>query len=201
MTSEDDVRSLLAALPSPDMPESVAQAITARLADEAATPSGSTADVVALTPRHRGRLNVLLVAAAVAAFAMLISVAVRPAPAPVAQAASPVIKAGAIYEPADFTSELRERFLTAPAASEPTRTFADTPQGIAACVEAVSAYGRLLTIDTGSYDDLAAAVIIATYPLDTEYEEVWVVTADCGSTDPIVLDHMVFDVDDSTATL
>lgn len=79
MTSEDDVRSLLAALPSPDMPESVAQAITARLADEAGTPSGSTADVVALTPRHRGRLNVLLVAAAVAAFAMLISVAVRPA--------------------------------------------------------------------------------------------------------------------------
>ena len=51
MTSEDDVRSLLAALPSPDMPESVAQAITARLADEAGTPSGSTADVVALTPR------------------------------------------------------------------------------------------------------------------------------------------------------
>lgn len=197
MTSEDDVRSLLAALPSPDMPESVAQVITARLAEQAGAP----ADVVALTPRHKGRLNVLLVAAAVAAFAMLISVAVRPAPAPIAQASSPVIKAGAIYEPADFTSELRQRFLTAPAASGPTRTFADSPQGIAECVKAVSAYGRLLTIDTGSYDDLAAAVIIATYPLNTEYEEIWVVGPNCGTSDPGVLDHMVFDVDDSTATL
>ena len=45
MTSEDDVRSLLAALPSPDMPESVAQAITARSGRWAGTPSGSTADV------------------------------------------------------------------------------------------------------------------------------------------------------------
>jgi hypothetical protein len=201
VNSEDDVRSLLSALPSPDMPESVAQKITARLAEQTATQTEPTADVVALTPRHKGRLNVLLVAAAVAAFAMLISVAVRPAPAPVAQPSSPVIKAGAIYEPADFTSELRQRFLTAPAASGPTRTFADSPQGIAQCVEAVSAYGRLLSIDTGSYDDLAAAVIIATYPLDTEYEEIWVVGPDCGTGDPVVLDHMVFDVDDSTATL
>lgn len=201
MTSEDDVRSLLAALPSPDMPESVARVITARLGEQAATQSEAPADVVALTPRHKGRLNVLLVAAAVAAFAMLISVAVRPAPAPIAQASNPVIKAGAIYEPADFTSELRQRFLTAPAASGPTRTFADSPQGIAECVEAVSAYGRLLTIDTGSYGDLAAAVIIATYPLNTEYEEIWVVGPNCGTSDPIVLDHMVLDVDDSTATL
>ncbi len=201
MTSEDDVRSLLAALPSPDMPASVAQEITARLAEQAAAQSEATADVVALTPRHKGRLNVLLVAAAVAAFAMLISVAVRPAPAPIAQASSPVIKAGAIYEPSDFTSELRQRFLTAPAASGPTRTFADSPQGIAECVAAVSAYGRLLSIDTGSYDDLAAAVIIATYPLNTEYEEIWVVGPDCGTADPVVRDHMVFDVDDSTATL
>ncbi len=202
MSSEEEVRSRLSSLPSPAIPDHVAQGVRARLAaesSESVTGAGDT--VVPLTGRHRSRLNVLLIAAAVAAFAMLMAVSVESPSAPVAQGQLPVVKAGAIYEPANFADEVRERFMEAQGTTSPTNTFADSPAGIEACADALSAYGAVLTIDTGSYDDLPAAVVITTYPINSEYEEVWVVTPGCGATSNEVIGHMVLDVDNSTATL
>jgi hypothetical protein len=200
MIGEDEVRSRLSALPHPAMPPDVEQALTDRLAGLVQQSAQQPAPVVAITPAHRSRLNAGLLVAAVAAFAMLISLTVQSPGPPVAATVNPVIKAGAIYSQAGFAEQLRERFAGAPAATTPTNTFADSAQGIVDCTTAVAAYGRLLSIDTGSYDDTQAAVLITAYPLNTDYEEVWVVTPGCGSEDTLVMGHMVLDVDDSAAT-
>lgn len=195
--TEDELRSQLSALPSPAMPDDVNAAITAALAAQA---TSGDAEVVPLTPRHQRRLSGLLIAAAVAGIMMLLAVTVQSPVAP-GGTDSPVIRAGAIYEPRDFAQELRERFLTAPPASGPTNTFADSAQGITACTEAVDAFGTVMGVDAGSYDDAAAVVIVTSYPAHTQYEEVWVVSPGCGSGDPRVMRHMVYDVDASTDTL
>jgi len=202
MNSEEEVRSRLSSLPSQGIPDHVARAVHARLAAESSERArGAHAEVVPITRKHRSRLNGLMVAAAAAAFAMLMAVSVQSPGPPVAQGQAPVVKAGAIYEPTDFADEVRERFLTAQRTTSPTNTFADSPAGIEACAHAVSAYGAVLTVDTGSYDDLPAAVVITTYPINTEYEEIWVVTPGCGTTSSQVIGHMVLDVDNSTANL
>lgn len=204
MTGEDEVRARLSALPEPPIPDEVASAITARLADEVRLRSTGgdpgSATVVPFTARHRRRLSGLLVAAAAAGIAMLLAWTIAPAGQPGTDG-PPVIRAGAIYEPADFADQLRQRFLNAPAASAPTHTFADSSAGIVSCADAVDAYGRVLAVDTGSYDDRAAVVIVTSYPADTKYEEIWVVSPVCGSSDAVVIRHMVYDVDASTATL
>lgn len=197
MTSEAEVRARLSALPSPPMPDAVGEAITARLAAETAP----LAEVVPLTPRHRRRLGGLLTAAAVAGLAMLLAVGTEPAGPPVAHGGPPIVKAGAIYEPAHFAQEVRERFLATPPATTATQTFADTAEGIDACADEVDAYGHVLTVDAGSYNSAPAVVLITVYPADAEYEEVWVVTPRCGAGDPEVIRHMVYDVDGSTANL
>lgn len=197
MSDEQDVRDLLARLPSPPMPPAVRQQILARLAEQQAP----VAPVVPITRIHRRRLNGLLIAAVVAAFAMLMSVTVQSPSGPVTASPAPVIKAGALYQSTDFVPELQQRFRAAPAAVGPTRTFADSRQGIQACTVAVDAYGSVLSVDTGSYDDVAAVVLVTTYLPDTQYEEVWVVTPRCGPGDDLVMRHMVYDVDNSTANL
>lgn len=199
MNSEDELRTRLSALPSPPMPDDVAAAISQRLADEQRADAQDQT-VVPLTARHQRRISGLLVAAAVAGIAMLLAVTVKPPAAPVASG-PPVIRAGAIYEPRDFAQEVRERFLGAPAAQGPTNTFADTSAGIVACTDAVDAFGHVLAVDAGSYDDTAAVVLVTSYPANTQYEEVWVVEPGCGPSDPDVIRHMVYDVDNSTANL
>lgn len=201
MITDDELRSRLSELPSPTMPTAVHEAVAARLR-ALAIDARAPAEVVPLTPKHRSRLNGLLLAAAVAAFAMLMSVAVQsPQQPPVAGVQNPVIKAGAIYNPAGFIDELRVRYLDTASTSAPTNTFADSAQGIVECTSALAAYGQVLSIDTGRYGNAAAAVVITRYPLNTEYEEIWVVTPACGATDTAVMDHMVVDVDDSAANL
>lgn len=195
MTSESELHSRLSALPSPPMPDEVAQAIHARLA-EAETPT----NVVPITRTHRRRLSGLLVAAAVAAFAMLMTVAVEPTSTPVA-GGPPIVRAGAIYEPRLFADELSQRYLGEPAAAKPTDTFADSETGIDTCADAVDAFGHVLAVDTGSYDSTAAVVLVTSYPANSEYEEVWVVTPACGPSDSRVIRHMVYDVDHSTDDL
>ena len=202
MNGEDAVRARLSALPDPPIPAEVAAAISARLAEEAAlrgTGEGE-ADIVPITPRHQRRLSGLLVAAAVAGIAMLLALTVTPAGQQGTEG-PPVIRAGAIYEPEGFAQQVRQRYLNAPATNAPTRTFADTIQGIATCTDAVDAFGHVLAVDTGSYDEHAAVVIVTSYPANTQYEEVWVVSPVCGPSDPAVIRHMVYDVDDSTANL
>ena len=195
MTSDEEVRARLAGLPSVAIPPDVRQAVLDRLAQES-----QVADVVPLTPRHQRRLSGLLVAAAVAAFLMLIGVAsgTPSAPTPTAQ---PIVKAGAIYDPGQFTGQLRSRFLAAPAADEPTETFADSPSTLSTCTESIDAYGTVLVLDVGMYAGGSAVVIVSNYPGDSEYEEVWVVSPDCGSTDSHVIRHFLLDVDNSAATL
>ena len=197
--NEDELRSRLSALPSPPMPDDVHSAISAALASEAqARPTGG--EVVALTPRHQRRLSGLLIAAAVAGVLMLLAVTVQ-SPTPPGGTQSPVVRAGAIYAPEDFAQQLTQRFLSAPAAAQPTNTFADSAAGIAACADDVDAFGKVLGVDTGSYDEVAAVVLITTYPAQTQYEEVWVVSPSCGMGDVQVIRHMVYDVDGSTASL
>jgi hypothetical protein len=197
--NEDELRSRLSALPSPPMPEDVTSAISAALAAEVASrPEGG--EVVPLTPRHQRRLSGLLIAAAVAGVLMLLAVTVQ-SPVPPTPTAAPVVRAGAIYEPQNFAQQLTQRFLSAPVADEPTNTFADSTQGIEACTDAVDAFGSVMGVDTGSYGDAAAVVIVTSYPAHSEYEEVWVVTPSCGTGDVRVIRHMVYDVDNSTASL
>ena len=198
--TEEELQAQLSALPSPPMPDDVTAAITAALAGQAASDADGGADVVPLTPRHRRRLSGLLMAVAVAGVMMLLAVTVQSPTSPT-ESDSPVIRAGAIYEPRDFAQDLRERFLTASPASGPTNTFADSAQGITACTEAVDAFGRVMGVDVGSYDEAAAVVLVTSYPAQTQYEEVWVVSPGCGSGDPQVIRHMVYDVDASTDTL
>lgn len=197
MSDDHDLRALLAGLPSPPMPASVREQVVARLAEE----DLPRAPVVPITKHHRRRLSGLLIAAAVAAFAMLMSLSVKSPSTPTADPQSPVVKAGAFYESVDFAPELQQRFLAAPVTNGPTQTFADSRQGIEACAHAVEAYGPVLSVDTGSYDNAAAVVLVTTYLPHTEYEEVWVVTPTCGPSDDEVMRHMVYDVDNSTANL
>ena len=187
MNGEQRVRSALSGLPRPAMPDSVRQAVEQRLEIEAA------ADVVALPPVHRRRLTGLVAAAAFAAFAALLGAGMPQNPQPVAREA-PLMRAGAVYTPTAFRDEVVSRFAARPT-MQPTGTFADDPAGISACVRAVRAYGRLLAIDTGSYDASAAVVLITHSPMNTDYEEVWVVTPDCGAGNGQVLRHMVDNID------
>ncbi|MFN8183836.1 MAG: hypothetical protein U0R23_05385 [Candidatus Nanopelagicales bacterium] len=200
MNGEDEVRARLAGLPHPPIPADVSAAISARLAQEAHSSGREDAEVVPFTARHRRRFSGLLVAAAVAGIAMLMAVTVTPA-GQQGDEGPPVIRAGAIYEPDHFADQVRQRFLNAPATSAPTHTFADSTVGIVTCADAVDAFGHVLAVDTGSYDDRAAVVIVTSYPANTQYEEVWVVSPVCGPSDPAVIRHMVYDVDASTANL
>ena len=195
--NEDELRSRLSALPSPQMPADVASRISAALEAETRPDGG---EVVALTPRHKQRLSGLLIAAAVAGALTLLAVTVQ-SPMPPGDSDAPVIRAGAIYEPRNFAQELSQRFLSTPPAAGPTETFADSAEGIAACTDAVDAFGAVLGIDAGSYDEAAAVVLITSYPAHTQYEEVWVVPPSCGTGDVRVIRHMVYDVDASADSL
>ncbi|HQR81062.1 MAG TPA: hypothetical protein PLT68_12670 [Actinomycetota bacterium] len=203
MTSDEDVRRRLSALPSPVMPDDVRAAIHARLAQEPPPRAGGStqpvAEVVALTDTHRRRLGGLLVAAAVAGVAMLLPVAIAPS-GPDPASPEPVVRAGAIYHPSGFGEQLRQRLRVAPARSA-TGTFADTEAGVRRCKGAIDAYGSVLSLDAGSYDRTEVVVMVTRYPASTSYEEIWVVGPQCGSTDQTVIRHILFDVDDSAATL
>jgi len=187
MMQESEVSARLRALPSPAMPDDVLTGIEARLALEQV--------VVPLTPRHRNRLTWLLAAASVLGFLVLVGSAASPGTQPVA--ASPIVRAGAVFEPALFADQLRAR-TTAKAMTRPTNTFADSSSDITACASAVQAYGRVLFLDVGSYGPDAAVVLVTAYPANPDYEEVWVVTPDCGATEASVYRHMIYDVDGST---
>lgn len=196
MTSDAEVRARLAGLPPASIPPEVRAAILARLAEES-----QVAEVVPLTPRHRRRLSGLLVAAAAAAFVMLVAVAGGGGTAPPVASGQPIVKAGAVYDPGPFATQLRERFLGAPASTKDTGTFADSPSGIVACTGSLDAFGDILVFDAGVYAGQAAVVIVSTYPGDTEYEEVWVVNPQCGTADTDVIRHFLLDVDKSAARL
>lgn len=202
MTSDEEVRRRLSALPSPAIPDDVREAIRARLAQEAQVRAAGPqplAEVVALTDKHRRRLGGLLIAAAVAGIAMLLPVAIAPTtPDPDSPAA--VVRAGAIYEPARFADQLRSRFGQDPATG-PTGTFADSAAGIRKCQAAVDAYGPVLSLDAGSYERTQVVVMVTRYPASATYEEIWVVDPQCGSTDRTVIRHILFDVDPSADTL
>lgn len=186
MTAESEVSARLRALPSPAMPDLVLADIQARLAQEQT--------VVPITPRHRSRLTWLLAAAAVLGFVVLVGSATSPGPAPVA---SPIVRAGAVFDPGLFGRQLQDRNAAA-AMTGPTYTFADSRTRIAECAAAVQAYGRVLSLDVGTYGADAAVVLVTSFPANTDYEEVWVVAPDCGSADADVYRHMIYDVDGST---
>lgn len=185
---DQEVSARLADLPAVPMPPQVYAAIQARLADERT--------VVPLTARHSRRLNWLVAAAAILGVLALVGLGDRTAPAPVASSV-PVVRAGAVFEPAGFAEQLSARMKGATGAGR-TDTFADTSAGIKTCATSVQAYGRVLFIDAGTYDRQAAVVMVTTYPANTDYEEVWVIAPDCGAGDPTVYRHMVYDVDGST---
>lgn len=186
---ESEVSARLAALPHPAMPADVAADIEARLAQEH--------KVVPLTPRHRSRLNWLVAAAVALAFATLIGIGTSGGSStPVA--GPPIVRAGAVFEPTGFASQLQQRMGGGTATKEKTNTFADTTAGITACATAVKAYGRVIFLDAGTYDRQRAVVLVTAYPAQTDYEEVWVVSPDCGFGDSSVYRHMVYDVDGST---
>lgn len=186
MSGDPEVRERLARLPRPAMPQALTDAIAERLLAERT--------VVPLTPRHRSRLNWLLAAAAVLAFTVLVGVN-QTAPSAPPVAGPPVVRAGAVFEPAGFAAQLQQRFHTPAGPTGTTRTFADSPQGISACARAVQAHGRVLTLDVGTYGGTAAVVIVTSYLPNADYEEVWVVDPACGPDDTLVLRHMVFDLD------
>ncbi len=185
---DQEVRARLAALPAAPMPPEVFAAIEARLAQEKT--------VVALTPRHSRRLTWLVAAAGIFAVLALIGLGDRTTPAPVASSV-PVVRAGAVFQPAGFGDQLSER-MKAPGTAQRTGTFADSPASVKACASSVQAYGRVLFLDVGTYDRQAAVVMITSYPANTEYEEVWVISPTCGAENPVVYRHMVYDVDSST---
>jgi hypothetical protein len=192
MNGEEQVRSLLSGLPRPSMPAGVAEAIAQRLAAESPAAQ-SPAEVVPLEPAHRRRLSTLLVAACFAALAALLGAGMPATPAP-QPGDRPVLHAGAVFTPAGLGGEVSRRYQYATVSSS-TGTFADRDSEVLTCVRAVSAYGRLLAIDTGSYDASEAVVLIMRSPLNADYEEVWVVTPACGRGDGQILRHIVYDVD------
>lgn len=202
MTSDEHVRQRLSALPSPTMPGDVREAIRTRLAQEAqdrAKAGQPMAEVVVLTDKHRRRLGGLLIAAAVAGIAMLMPLAIAPT-TPDPASPDPVVRAGALYQPSGFGEQLRQRVRAVPATGA-TGTFADNPGGIADCTSAVAAYGAVRSLDVGSYDRAEVVVMVTEYPANAVYEEVWVVSPQCGPDDGTVIRHILFDVDDSAATL
>ena len=190
--NDDQVRSHLRALPTAQMPESVRSSVHAALAEPT--------NVIPITQGHRRRLRTLLVAAAAAAVLALVGLAEGPRPATYT-ASGPVMHAGAIFEPENFAATLRERFLGGAPAVSFTNTFADNPAALAECTRAVAAYGRLLGVDAGQYSSRPAVVLITSYPGNTEYEEIWVVTPTCSAADPAIMRHMLFDLDNSAASL
>lgn len=195
MTSDDEVRSRLRALPQPVMPESVARSVHSTLSSAEPAP-----DVVSITGGDRRRMRTLLVAAAAAAALVLVGLASEPQRTP-APGGVPVMRAGAIFEPTGFAQTLRERFLGGAPIVARTDTFADTPAGLAACTRAVDAYGHVIGIDAGRYSSSPAVVLITSYPGNREYEEIWVVAPTCSETNPTVMRHMLYDLDNSAATL
>lgn len=188
---ESEVSARLSDLPSPPMPPDVVAAIEQRLAQER--------NVVPLTPRHSRRLTWLVAAAAILGVLALVGAGERQAPSPVASTV-PVVRAGAVFEPAGFAKQLSSR-MNGSSGADRTDTFADSPTAVKTCATSVQAYGRVLFIDVGTYDRQPAVVMVTTYPANTEYEEVWVIAPDCGTSDPVVYRHMVYDVDGSTKSL
>lgn len=188
---DQEVSARLAALPSVPMPPEVFAAIEARLDQERT--------VVPLTRRHRKRLTWLVAAAAILGVLALVGAGERSSPAPIASSV-PVVRAGAVFEPAGFAEQLSAR-MKGPGQSADTDTFADSPTAIKSCATSVQAYGRVLFIDVGTYDRRAAVVMVTAYPPNTEYEEVWVIAPDCGASDPVVYRHMLYDVDGSTTSI
>ncbi len=186
---EREVAALLSALPSPSMPRDVVDAIEQRLAQERV--------VVPLTPRHTRRLNWLVAAAAVLGVLALVGVGSSQQSSVTVASGLPVVRDGAVFDRSGLGPQLRDRMRTE-GASATTRTFADTPAGVVACTSAVQAYGRVLFIDAGTYDREAVVVLVTSYPANSEYEEVWVVSPDCGAEQPQVYRHMLYDVDGST---
>lgn len=188
---EQEMSARLAALPSVPMPPDVFAAIEARLAQEN--------NVVPLTPRHSRRLTWLVAAAAILGVLALVGVGERTTPAPVT-ATVPVVRAGAVFQPVGFGEQVTAR-LRADGQTVRTDTFADSPSTIKACATSVQAYGQVLFLDAGVYDSQAAVVMVTTYPANTEYEEVWVISPYCGAGDAVVYRHMVYDVDGSTKSV
>ncbi|MFN8129196.1 MAG: hypothetical protein U0R28_10395 [Candidatus Nanopelagicales bacterium] len=184
MSDEVEVRARLARLPHPPMPASVTAAIEARLAEERT--------VVPLTRTHRSRLNWLVAAAAAVAFVSLVGVSTTSSPAPVAQ--TPVVRAGAVFEPAGFAEQLRSR-MGNEGSSAPTATFADSAAGITACMNAIKGYGPVMSADAGTYGEANAVVLVTRYVGNAQYEEVWVVAPDCGTSQTVVMRHILVDVD------
>lgn len=185
---DSEVSARLAALPAPAMPDDVAAAIEARLAQEQ--------KVVPLTPRHRSRLNWLVAAAGVVALLALVGMSTGSGSStPVA--GPPVVRAGAVFQPAGFANQLQQRIGT-PGEVSTTDTFADSTDGISACATAVRAHGHVMFLEVGTYDQVDAVVLVTSYPANTDYEEVYVVAPDCGPGNAAVMRHMLYDVDGST---
>lgn len=188
---ESEVSARLAELPAPAMPPEVIAAIEDRLAAEQT--------VVPLTPRHSRRLTWLVAAAAILGVLALVGAGGRSTPAPVASTV-PVVRAGAVFEPAGFASQLSSR-MNGSSGADRTDTFADSPTAVKSCATAVQAYGKVLFLDVGTYDQQPAVVMVTAYPANSEYEEVWVITPECGSGDPEVYRHLLYDVDGSTKSV
>lgn len=188
---DQEVRARLADLPAAPMPPDVFAAVETRLAQERT--------VVPLTPRHSRRMSWLVAAAAILGVMALLGIGERPSEAPVA-ASVPVVRAGAVFQPAGFADQLAAR-MTGYTGVAPTSTFADSSATIKTCATSVQAYGRVLFLDAGTYDRTAVVVMVTSYPANTEYEEVWVLSPDCGAGDSLVYRHMVYDVDGSTKSV
>lgn len=188
---DQEVRARLADLPCAPMPDDVFAAIEARLAQERT--------VVPITAAHGRRLTWLVAAAAILGVMALIGLGERTTPAPVASSV-PVVRAGAVFQPTGFADQVSAR-MKGYTGVAPTRTFADSSATLRTCASSVQAYGRILFLDAGTYDRTAAVVMVTTYPANTDYEEVWVLSPDCGAGDPVIYRHMVYDVDGSTKSV
>lgn len=183
--NDDDVRRMLANLPNPAAPVEVRQRVLDALASQS-----QGGEVVPLTPRHQRRLRWLSAAAAAAAVAALLGMGrAQPQPTPVAE--QPLLRSGALYEPADFGPALRARWAGGQQSARMSQ-----PQ-LADCTRAVAAHGRVRGADTGQYGNSPAVILITSYPAQPDYEEIWVLTPACAPGTPTVVRHMIFDVDPS----
>lgn len=191
--TDDDVRHVLSSLPAPTMPQPVREDILRALRAEPRTLPGR------ISQRHQRRLRLATGVAAAAAVAALLSLG-STSPQPVT-AKQPLLRAGALYEPSGFGQALRSRWQSVRLHSRPTGSFADSPQRVTACTRSVSALGRVIAIDTGTYDGRAAVVLITRYPAHHDVEEVLVVTPECGIEQPRVIRHILLDVEGDAASL
>lgn len=170
--SDEQVRELLASLPSPAIPD----AVTARIR------RSLQGDVVPLRPDRN--VAAMMVAAAVAAVVMLVAVVVRPTgsqPPPLAQASPPVVHAGAVYEPTTLVQTVRERLgLRADPGTPQPGTFLATADGLRDCLTALQAQGALMMADVGTYAQNPAVVLVTRYIPHRSFIEVWVVERSCG---------------------